>query len=166
MVKKWLRFITELVFASSQAPQRQAAAKPGRMGLLEGNKKVNAADSELHQRSLSAPCREELMPHRCSRAQFPTRPWQNRQFSWLRTLCWNGNSEHQVSGHHSKPCSLFLLSKEAVGNHPGPFAESFKPLQRKVSLPGVVCFLNSDLPKAVWGSLEVMSDPQHPPQLR
>lgn len=47
MVKKWLRFITELVFASSQAPQRQAAAKPGRMGLLEGNKKVNAADSEL-----------------------------------------------------------------------------------------------------------------------
>lgn len=86
-----------------------------------------------------------------SRAEFPTQPWQDRQFSWLRTLCWNGNPEHQVSGHHSKSCSLLLLSKDAVGNHPGPFAESFKPLQRKVSLPGVVCFLKLRLAKSSLG---------------
>lgn len=110
-------------------------------GLSTRSKEVNATDSMLLrgtslclQRGVNA-----LSLTSCSRAQFLTQPWQDRQFSWLRTLCWNGNPEHQVSGHHSKPYSLLLLlSKEGAGNHPGSFAECFQPLQRTVSLLGMV----------------------------
>lgn len=97
----------------------------------------------------------------CSRAGLCVSPWQDRQFSWLRTLCWNGNPEHQVSGWSSKSCSLFVAALKGHSRNPSrsSVCGGDLPLQKTLSLfrMGSPCqvqfvFLNSGHLRAAWGS--------------